>query len=261
MAGGATLEWLGSDWLAAAFAIASVMVLTLIRRRIDFGTSLVLSLAAGWFAGFLILVIGLGLHLNPPRGDNWAGCIGLFAGLMFFCWRQRLGAVAMCALVTGFTGAAGFCLGQALKLAFIATGAQWGWHVVMEWIQGLFFGVALAIGMRPLVRRGPELPYAQPPRWTAVFSIFFLLCIVTYMNFRRSPTRWLRFIDTLTEYSYGISNVSGFAPSRGWVAHAAASPAATCLRAIKLARTSATAIPRVSLGDVVHEPDACDAGA
>jgi hypothetical protein len=87
----------------------------------------------------------------------------------------------------------------------------------MEWIHGLFFGIALAVGILPLVRRGRELPHLHPPRWTAVFSIFFVLCALTYMNFRRSPTRWLRFIDTLTEYPYGVALVSGFVPSRGWI--------------------------------------------
>ena len=42
-------------------------------RRIDEGTSLVLHLAIGWWIGFLLLVNVLGLRINPPRGDNWAG--------------------------------------------------------------------------------------------------------------------------------------------------------------------------------------------
>ncbi len=30
--------------------------------------------------GFVILVLLLGLRMTPPRGDNWAGCLGMTAG-------------------------------------------------------------------------------------------------------------------------------------------------------------------------------------
>ncbi len=93
-AGGTIHNWYDSDWLEAAVAIAAMVFLLLIRRRTDVGTSLVLCLTVGWWIGFLVLVNGLGWRLNPPRGDNWAGCMGIFGGLMVFCRCYRLGAVA-----------------------------------------------------------------------------------------------------------------------------------------------------------------------
>ena len=61
---------------------------------IDMGSSLVLHLAIGWWIGFLVLVRLCGLHMSPPREDGWAGMIGLVAGLLLFCGRNRLGGVA-----------------------------------------------------------------------------------------------------------------------------------------------------------------------
>ena len=205
------------DWLQATVAIAAVLVLALIRRRVDLGASLVLHLAVGWWLAFTGLVVLLGLRLNPPRGDNWAGCVGIVAGMLVFCRRHRLGSVAMAALVTGSLGATGFCLGQMLKLAFISTEAQWGWHAVMEWIHGLFFGIALALAMRQMVRRGPILDRRALPAWTGIFSIFFILWVIPYLNFRKSPGLWLKHLKSLPQNLYGIPLMAGFTPSKGFV--------------------------------------------
>jgi hypothetical protein len=164
----------------------------------------VLHLASGWWVGFVLLVVVLGLHLNPPRGDNWAGIVGLFVGLLVFCRRHRLGEVAMAAVITGLLGASGFCLGQMIKMAFIATGAQWGWHAVMEWIHGLFFGIALTTGIGPLVRHGPALE-SWLPKWTGIFASMFVLWIIPHLNFRRSPPLWLRYVKSLPQYPYGLA--------------------------------------------------------
>ncbi len=90
---GYTLNWHDTDWLAATLALIAALVAAAVRRRLDGPTSLILHLAAGWWAGFLILVVVLGLRMTPPRGDNWAGCLGMTAGLFWFCraaavWRS-----------------------------------------------------------------------------------------------------------------------------------------------------------------------------
>ena len=74
---GFDLFWYDTDWLAATLAIAGGLLVLAIRRRLDAATGLILAMAAGWWAGFAILVLGLDLHMTPPRGDNWAGCLGM----------------------------------------------------------------------------------------------------------------------------------------------------------------------------------------
>ena len=214
--GGTIPDWYDSDWLESAVALAAMLVLLMIRRRTDVGTSLVLHLAIGWWVGFLLIVNGLGWRLNPPRGDNWAGCVGVFGGLMVFCWRHRLGSVAYASLVTGTLGAAGFCLGQMLKLVGAFTQTFAGMHVVLEWLQGLLLGLALALGMALLIRRERVHVSAALPRWTGIVALVFVLWGIPYLNAIRIPDRWMRDAK-FPETVLGLHIVGRFVASQGWI--------------------------------------------
>lgn len=205
------------DWLQATVAIAAVVVLAFVRRRIDPGTSLVLHLAVGWWLGFVMLVLLLGLRLNPPRGDNWAGCVGVVAGVLVFCRRQQLSRLALITLMTGFLGGAAFCLGQMIKTSCIATGADWGWHTVMEWSHGLLLGLATLIVLTPLIRTGGQVADHKFPRWTEIFALLFVLWVIPYMNFRKSPALILKNVKGMPEKPFGLQLVSDLLPSRGWI--------------------------------------------
>ncbi len=218
-AGGTLPDLYDSDWLEATVALVAAVALSIVRRRIDLGTSLVLHLAGGWWIAFLLLVYALGFRLNPPRGDNWAGCVGVFAGLMLFCWRHRLPQVAFAALATGTLGASGFCVGQMLKLAGAYSDTFGGMHVVLEWLQGFFHGVALALGM--LLLAGREKIHSQLGlrRWTSTAALLFLLAIIPYLNACRIPVRWRR-DAAFPEVVSGLYAVGGFIPSHyfvGWI--------------------------------------------
>ena len=210
------LDWADSDWLNAAVALAAAVAIALARRRVDIGTSLVLHLAVGWWVAFLVMVVSLGLRLNPPRGDNWAGCIGLVGGLLVFCGRYRLADVARATLVTGFLGGVGFAFAQMLKLMIMAADLTSATHVIMEWMQGAFFGVAMSVACLPLARRAPQRQADPLPRWTGVFAIFFLLWVIPYYNFAKCPVQWRRNLNLGREV-YGLPLVASFVPSKGWI--------------------------------------------
>ena len=211
------LEKYDLDWKETTAAIFGILVLSAIRRRVDFGSSLVLHLAIGWWVAVAVLLLLLNLRLNPPRGDNWAGCVGLVAGLSIFCIRHRLGNVLYVAVLTGLLGSAGFCVGQALKLTFLSWNLQGDWHAVMESIHGLSFGLALAIGMRTLLPCSPEPLRLAMPRWTQFLGIIFVLGMIPYLNIRRSPTAWLKNLEKLPAEPFGIPLVAGLTPSRMWI--------------------------------------------
>ncbi|MGH9752871.1 MAG: hypothetical protein ACREA2_08800 [Blastocatellia bacterium] len=71
------LYWYDTDWLAALTAIIAILILAAVRRRFDSASSLILHMAVGWWIGFTLFVLVLGLRMTPPRGDNWAGCVGM----------------------------------------------------------------------------------------------------------------------------------------------------------------------------------------
>lgn len=211
------LDWFDTDWLSAAVAIAAALAWIGLRRRRDFGGALALHLAIGWWAAFLTLVVGLGWRLNPPRGDNWAGCVGMAGGWLLFCYRERLGDIARATLWSGFLGGIGFALAQAMKLSLIAAGAQGDTHVVLEWTHGALFGAALCVAALPLARRAPKESVEPLPRGARDASLLFLLWTVPYLNFAKCPAQWAKAFPSLANGVHGLPVVAGFLPSKGWV--------------------------------------------
>ena len=66
------IDWHDTDWIGVVVAAAAVLLLAAVRRKVSYGTSLALHLCAGWWLGFTVLTVGLGLRMTPPRGDNWS---------------------------------------------------------------------------------------------------------------------------------------------------------------------------------------------
>ena len=111
-----------SDFLGAAIGVmVGTGVYFAIFGKFRRGSSLFLHMALGWFVGFLLLPVLLGVRMTPPRGDNWAGVLGAYAGVLVFSVRHKLWPVVVVSVVTGTIGGIGFsgvaCL-QALLESF-----------------------------------------------------------------------------------------------------------------------------------------------
>ncbi len=157
------------------------------------GSSLLLHLALGWFVGFLLLPVLFDVRMTPPRGDNWAGMLGLVGGLILYCVRCRQWPLLAASLVAGTIGGIGFSGGACLEAllesfgnANLAPGLaepwtnwqysgtdiavpvaalaaqpihQWefwlsaNWHSFLEQTYGFVNGIAVIAGMAVLWRR------------------------------------------------------------------------------------------------------------
>jgi hypothetical protein len=232
------LYWYDTDWIAALLAIVAVLVLAALRRRFCWGTSLVLHLAGGWWAAFLLLVflvdgLGIEFRMTPPRGDNWAGALGMTAGAFLFFLRHGLTAAARAALVCGFCGGFGFATATFLKLvevklvpqvlsAVFGPGAwQTNWHSVLEQTYGFLNGVGLAIAFVPLARRQPRV--ADEPRlrlWTEVVAVAFVLLAIPYVNLVKNVPNWVQH-KAVPAILYGVPAVAWFNVGFGLLAVAA----------------------------------------
>lgn len=211
------LYWYDSDWLAAVTAIIAGAGVAALKGRLDPGTSLVLCLSVGWFAAFLILVNLFKLRMTPPRGDNWAGAVGMVVGLLLWCHFYHQPGIALAAWVCGLTGGMGYFLAQLIKLALIKTGRQANWHSVLEQTQGLFHGLGLALAMAWVARIAPKMPSgSHAPQWTVVFSVFFVLVVITYLNHRKAVATWVEAVECLPERFYGLL-ASGYLKGPGFV--------------------------------------------
>jgi hypothetical protein len=187
------LYWYDSDWLAALVALVAVAGWTLVRGRVDFASSLILHMAVGWWTGFLVLVNLLGWRMTPPRGDNWAGCVGMVGGMWVCFQRYGLQGLTFSSLVTGVIGGLGFATADALKLMGIATGWQTNWHSLLEQSYGFINGIGLAVALFWVARNTPKI--ADEPggrRWAEPYAAVFVLVLVTYLNLSKNPETWVR---------------------------------------------------------------------
>jgi hypothetical protein len=208
---------LGGEGGVINLTILVVLAVCLINRKYwGLGSRMMLYMAGGWWVGNILLIRVMHFDMNPPRGDTWAGYLGLVFGIVVFCWRNRLGEVAFATIATAFLGGIGFALGTVVKLTVMSSGFNTNWHSVMEQSQGFFLGIALAIAIGLLIGRAP--PISDEPRtrrWTEVFSVAFVLCLLPYLNFRRSPGEWTKEVEGLTDKLYGIPISADLMPSRG----------------------------------------------
>jgi hypothetical protein len=199
------LYWYDTDWLAALVAIVCVLVWGAIRKRLDRGTALVLHMAIGWWIGFLVLVVLFGWRMTPPRGDNWAGCLGMVLG-MFVYFGRRVPGLAYAALLSGIIGGIGFALADAVKLLGIYSGWQTNWHSILEQTYGLINGIGIGLMMLWLSRRAPPTvsDLGETQGWTRGFSSFFVLIVITYLNFVKNVETWTK-VKTVPPEMYGLS--------------------------------------------------------
>ena len=195
------------------------------------GSSLFAFMGGGWLLSFLAFpVIGSlffaqygGLRMTPPRADDWAGILGVFAGTSIWMWRNNLKPVAVASLISGTIGGLGFSGMQWLKQLMMSFGnprileskgtmpgtdefiritsnwAEWqaqNWHSFLEQSYGFVNGIAIAIALGFLATRikihsnKVEGQEDNKGRWTVAFSALFIMLGLTYFNVVKNVAVW-----------------------------------------------------------------------
>ncbi|AMV38309.1 hypothetical protein [Planctomyces sp. SH-PL62] len=204
---GYSLDWYDSDWLGVAAALAAALIYAGVRRRVDRAASLILHMTIGWWIGFLVLVPVLGLRMTPPRGDNWAGCLGMVVGMLTYCLRNGLPQVARAAVVTGVVGGISFAGASMIKLVAVTSGYETNWHSVLEQTTGLINGLGLALAVAGLAKRVGRVDHeavAPSRRWPERLAIGFTLLAIPLVNFRKGVGHWVDF-QAVPAVMYGLS--------------------------------------------------------
>ncbi|WP_321473057.1 hypothetical protein [uncultured Paludibaculum sp.] len=214
---GQLTEWLGwepnwydTDWVAVSFALAATLLYRLWRGP-SFAVSMLLHMGVGWWCGFLLFPVALGLRMSPPRGDNWAGSLGLCVALLWFFRKQDLRPVFQAALITGVASAAGFVIGQWLKLCGMSTGIVTNWHSVTEQSYGLIAGFGVAFAAYRLAAQAPDLE-ADGPQLRSQSAVYagFLLVMMTWVNISKNLNSvWLK-SGAVPAHFYGLDAYSWF---------------------------------------------------
>ena len=141
-----------TDWFAALSALLVAGLYAAIVPSSRPACIFIIILAGGWWAGYIVLTGLVGLHMTPPRSDNWSGCAGLFVAIVLYLVRKN-NRVALTVTLYGFlAGGIGFALGDFVNML---GRAQWGPIGRLAVLQGLdywkwmeqLFGLIMGLGV------------------------------------------------------------------------------------------------------------------
>jgi hypothetical protein len=191
-----------TDWFAALSALLVASVYAVIVPRSRPACFFIMLLAGGWWAGYIILTCLLGLHMTPPRSDNWSGCVGLFVAIVFYLIRQQNRAALNVTLFGFLVGGIGFAVGDFFNMLGRAQFGPigrfealqgldyWKW---MEQLFGLIMGVG--VGLAFLRRIRPKLvPPAEDQSGgnLNILGLLFLLLVMMWANLHKNVLNWAK---------------------------------------------------------------------
>jgi len=208
-----------TNWVGASSALAVSGVCAVLFPRDRGACAMIAVLATGWWAGYLVLVGLLGLHMTPPRSDNWAGCIGLFAALLAYLHRRRDRTAVMLAGWGFLIGGVGFVLGNFVNML---GRAQWGPIGRYEVLHGLDywkwmeqgFGLIMGLGVGAVFLRRVRTSLSTPPedsrgRRLAVVSLLLLLVVMMWLNLSKNVSNWAKG-NHIPQSVLGVDSASWF---------------------------------------------------
>ena len=200
------------DWIGTAIGLLVGLGIYFYRNgRWNNDAGLFLSMAIGFGVAFLAMPVLLtipfnnygGFRLTPPRGENWAGMIGVFAGTCVYTYRNGLAPVTFAATRNFILGGIAFPTALFLRnLAKLPGQASFpidpevikswshyqsaNWHSALEQSQGFSLGLITALTMASLWRRLKVVSDHPSIRsWTDVAAIAFVVFGMTWQNYRR----------------------------------------------------------------------------
>jgi hypothetical protein len=145
--------------------------------------------SAGAFLFYKLLVVGLDLHLSPPRSDVWAAVLGgsVMSTAYFALW--QMDAVVLQTATLGWLGfGGGFALGGLIHRRCSERGLEVNSWKLMEHSVGFGGGLGLALSV---VLNGGDLPSIDVPEAGLLVSLFVVLWLVPYMNTSNTFEQWL----------------------------------------------------------------------
>ena len=202
-----------TDWFAALPALLVAGVYAVIVPRSRPACFFIMLLAGGWWAGYIILTGLLGLHMTPPRSDNWSGCVGLFVAIVFYLIREKNRAALNVTLYGFLAGGIGFAVGDFVNML---GRAQWGpighfdtlrdldYWKWMEQLFGMIMGVGVGLAFLRCMRRKLVPPVEdQSSRNLNTVGLLFLLLVMMWSNLFKNVRHWAKG-NHIPEHFFGI---------------------------------------------------------
>jgi hypothetical protein len=150
----------------------------------------------GAYLAYKFLVLGLDLHLSPPRSDAWAAVLG---GSMLTAAYFALGPGDLVVLRTAFLGWLGFGGGFSLGALVHRRCVNMGWKVdswkFMEHSVG--FGGGLALGVSAVLAGGNLEPIGASDAGLLA-SLIVVVWLMPYMNTSDNFEHWFRKMEWIS---------------------------------------------------------------
>ncbi len=191
-----------TDWVAATSALLVGILFASSRvPRWREPARLIILLAGGWWAGYVLLTAILGLRMTPPRSDNWSGCVGIMVALALWLWREGNRSALLLVLYGLLAGGTGFAVGDFVQMLGRAGWGPIGHYEALQqldywkWMErlfGLIMGIGLACGVSRLLQGGlaPVETYS-PRRPLRGFALAVLFLIMPWENFITNVRVWM----------------------------------------------------------------------
>lgn len=203
-----------TDWVAALSTVLVAGAYAILVPRSRPACTLILFLAGGWWAGYIILTGLLGLRMTPPRSDNWSGCVGLFFALALYLIRHKNRAGLSVALWGFLAGGLGFAVGDFVNML---GWAQWGpigrfsalqgldYWKWMEQLFGLIMGIGVGLVFLRSIRRRllPPVEDQESGNLNTV-ALLFLLLVMTWSNLFKNVRNWAKG-NAIPEQLFGVA--------------------------------------------------------
>ncbi len=177
----------------------------------------------GAFAAYKIIVVGLDLHLSPPRSDVWAALLGgVLSSTAYFALSPGGGTVLICAYAgcAGFGG--GFALGALIHREGRDSALKLSSWKFAEHSVGFFGGLSLALASALFRGALPTIPIEGS---AGRLCIMLMLLFSTYMVVSNMVEHWtfeLRWLPKACFAAFqilaltGIIACLGLASCRSW---------------------------------------------
>lgn len=146
--------------------------------------ALIVEMTCGGLIVYFFLVREFEWLMTPPRGEEWAACLGMGLALSWYCYRQEYRAPLRVAFFAAIGAGFGFAFGNFLQVMGRSAGITglnlWN---VMEYSIGFFGGLGLAYGV--FTTQWPEVE-AKSEKRPALTPLLFLGLLIPFFVWDQS---------------------------------------------------------------------------
>ena len=152
-----------------------------------------------------LLVLGLDLHLSPPRHDAWAPVLGAAVSTAAYLALLKGDISALVTALVGWVGfGGGFCIGALIHRWCVSAGLWLDSWKFMEHSVGFWGGLSLAAVVALRGGSIAPLPVGDATRLASAMLVFFL---VPYMNLTNTAQYWFSEAKFITRKTFAVIQV------------------------------------------------------